>query len=449
VKGRLRRDLGLVPLAAVVFFNVSGGPYGIEDSVSTFGPGLTLLLLVLTPLVWSLPVTLAMAEMASAMPDEGGYVTWVDHAFGRFWAFQVGWWSWIDSFVDVAVYPALFVEYARYWVPGMSTPGRWLLAIAFIVLLTALNVLGVRPVGRVAVVLAVVALLPVAALVVAGLAAARVAPWTPFLAEGSSVSTGLGLGLAVMMWNYSGWDTPSTCLGETRAPEHAFRLALFAALPLIAAAYLLPIGAALMAGASAGSTWETGALPAIAEAVGGPWLGGALAAGAVLSAAGLFMSLTLTNSRLPYVLGRDGLMPRVFTTIHGRFGTPWVAVVVSAACYAAFAAFSFKELIVLNIWLYSLSLLVELAAFARLRAAAADLPRPWRVPGGRAGAIVVVALPAACALLAMATAGWLNTATGIAAALTGPVAYLLLRRLAPGGGAPVPDDERRRAWGAS
>jgi amino acid transporter len=186
-------------------------------------------------------------------------------------------------------------------------------------------------------------------------------------------------------------------------------------------------------------------LPAIARAVGGPWLGGAVAIGAVVSAAGLFMSLTLTNSRLPYVLGRDGMMPRVFTTIHGRFGTPWVAVVVSAACYAAFAAFSFKELIVLNIWLYALSLLVELAAFAWLRVSAAGLHRPWRVPGGRAGAIVVVALPAACSLLAMATAGWANTAAGVVAALTGPVAYVLLRRLAPGGGA----RERSAEVGAS
>ena len=87
-----------------------------------------------------------------------------------------------------------------------------------------------------------------------------------------------------------------------------------------------------------------------------------------MSAAGLFLTLLLTNSRLPYVLARDGLLPARLAAIHPRFGTPWVAVVISAVLYAAFAAFSFKELIVLNVWLYSLSLLVELAAFAWLRA---------------------------------------------------------------------------------
>jgi amino acid transporter len=428
----LRRELGLVPLLAIVFFNVSGGPYGIEDAVPAFGPGLALLLLALTPVLWSLPVTLVMSELAAAMPDEGGYVTWTRRAFGRFWAFQVGWWSWIDSFVDVAVYPALFVEYARFWL-DLDALGRWLLAVAFIIVLTVLNLLGVRPTGRAAVALGVLALLPVGALGLLGLAAARVPPWTPFAAEGGTLGAGLGVGLAVMMWNYSGWDTPSTVLGEARAPGAAYRRALFVALPLIAAAYLVPVGAALASGATDWRAWDTGVLPRVARAVAGDALGHAVAAGAVVSTAGLFTSLLLTNSRLPYVMARDGAMPAWLGRVHPRFGTPWGAVVLSSACYAAFAVFSFKELIVLNVWLYSLALLVELAAFLRLRLVEPGLARPWRVPGGLATAALVAACPAAFALAAMATAGWRNTAAGVAAALTGPLAYRLLAR----GAAPV------------
>jgi len=424
----LKRELGILPLAAIVFFNVSGGPYGLEDVVASFGPGLALLLLALTPLVWSLPVALAMAELAAAMPDEGGYVTWVRRAFGRFWSFQVGWWSWIDSFVDVAVYPALFVEYLKFWYPGMTSLERWLLAVAFIVVLTALNVVGVRPTGRAAVALAVIALAPVAALVVVGLAGMSQVPWRPFVGPQQSLGAGLGLGLAVVMWNYSGWDTPSTCLGEATTPEHGFRRALFLALPVITAAYLLPVGAVLASGSSDWTTWQTGALPALARAMGGPRLGDAVALGAVLSAAGLFLTLLLTNSRLPYVLARDGLMPAGLAAVHPRFGTPWTAVVVSAALYAAFAAFSFKELIVLNVWLYSLSLLVELAAFVWLRLREPSLARPWRVPGGLGAAVTVAVVPAALSLLAMATAGWLNTLAGVVAALTGPAAYVVFSR---------------------
>jgi amino acid transporter len=385
------------------------------------------LLLVLTPLLWSAPVALVMAELASAMPDEGGYVTWTRQAFGPYWSFQVGWWSWIDSLVDVAVYPTLFVEYLQFWLPSLQPLERWLLVVAFIVVLTGLNLLGVRPTGHAALALAVVALLPVAALTVVALIGARVAPWTPLTPAGQGLET-VGLGLAVLMWNYSGWDTPSTILGETREPQRAFRSAMFLTLPILIAAYLLPVGAALATGTLEWSRWTTGVLPTIARSVGGEWLGHAVAAGAVLSTAGLFMSLLLTNSRLPYVLARDHVMPRWLGAVDPRSGTPWTAVVVSAALYAAFAAFSFKELIVLNIWLYSLSLLVELAAFVWLRLIAAEMPRPWRVPGGFAGAAVVVTFPALFCLGAMATAGWTNTIAGVAAALTGPLAHRLLGR---------------------
>jgi amino acid transporter len=368
-----------------------------------------------------------MAELASALPDEGGYVTWTTRAFGPFWGFQVGWWSWLDSFVDVAVYPALFVEYLRYWHPTMAPLERWLLAVAFIAALTTLNLLGVRPTGRAAVALSAAALAPVALLVVVGLPRMATAPWTPFTLEGHTLAGGLGLGLAVVMWNYAGWDTPSTVLGETRAPERAFRRALLLAVPLVAVSYLLPVGVVLASGLADWTTWTTGALPALAARVGGAWLGHVMAAGAMLSAAGLFMALLLTNSRVPYVLARDGALPRAFGVLHPRFGTPWLAVLVSSGAYAACAAFSFKELIVLNVWLYSLALLVELAAFLSLRAAAPGLPRPWRVPGGWTGALAVTVPPALFALGAMATAGWGNTLAGIGVALTGPVVWWLAR----------------------
>jgi amino acid transporter len=432
VTARLKRELGAVPLAAIVFFNVSGGPYGIEDLVPAFGPGLTLLLLVVTPVLWSLPVALVMSELAGAMPDEGGYVTWTRRAFGDFWAFQVGWWSWIDSFVDVAVYPALFVEYVRFWFPALTAVERWLLAVTFIVALTGLNVLGVRPTGRAAAGLALAALVPVVALVDVGAGQVARAPWTPFALDRVDVTT-IGLGLAVVMWNYSGWDTPSTTLGETRTPERTFRLAVFATLPIITLAYVLPVAVALGAGVVDTAMWGTGGWPRIAQALGGAWLGHAVAAGAVLSTTGLFLSLLLTNSRLPYVLARDGQLPSVLAAVHARFGTPWVAIVVSSAIYAGFAAFPFKDLIVLNIWLYCLALLFELAAFLRLRAREPLMPRPWRVPGGWPGAWLVVLLPTAFALVAMATAGWGNTLAGIVAALTGPAAWMILGRGTRGG----------------
>jgi amino acid transporter len=416
------RRLSFLPLLAVVFFNVSGGPYGVEDAVSVFGPGLTLLLLALTPLLVALPVALAMAEMGGALPEEGGYVTWVRRAFGPFWGFQVGWWSWLNSFVDVAVYPALFADYLRFWRPEMTAVERWVMALGFVWLLTALNLTGVRITGWGAVVLAVGALAPIVALTGVAAAQAHVVPWYPFAAPGQGLASGLGLGIAVMMWNYSGWDTPSTVLGETQRPQTAYRRALWWALPLIALANIVPVAATLSATGD-WQRWQTGQWPVAAAIVGGPFLAHAVVAGAVTASAGLFLSLVLTNSRLPYALAVQGELPRWLAAVHARTSVPWAAVLVSSAGYSLFALASFKELIVLNVWLYSLTLLLELAAFVALRLREPALPRPWRVGGGALGLWLTAALPSAAAVLAMATAGWKNTAAGVATALTGPALW--------------------------
>jgi amino acid transporter len=149
--------------------------------------------------------------------------------------------------------------------------------------------------------------------------------------------------------------------------------------------------------------------------------------GGLVASAGLFLSLLLTNSRLPFVLARGGQMPAALGAVHPRSGTPWVSVLLSSACYSFFAYWSFKELIVLDMWLYSLALGLELAAFVALRVREPDLPRPWRVGGGAPGMWLTAALPTGCGLLAMATAGWTSTLGGVLAALTGPLAYWVWR----------------------
>src|ERR671919_647822 len=90
-----RRQLGLLALVMVTFFIVSGGPYGLEELVSQSGPGIALLLLLITPLIWSVPTAVMVAELSSMMPVEGGYYAWVKRALGPFWGFMEGWWSWI------------------------------------------------------------------------------------------------------------------------------------------------------------------------------------------------------------------------------------------------------------------------------------------------------------------------------------------------------------------
>src|SRR5919204_4713581 len=144
----LTRGVGTVALVFILFFCTSGGPYTTETLIHSVGPGLGLLILALVPLVWSLPEILIIGELASMLPEEGGYYRWVDRAFGRFWAFQNGWVTWMYSLVDMAIYPVLFNQYLRYFVPGLEARWEWLVSLGVIWSAMLINLYGSVRVGR-------------------------------------------------------------------------------------------------------------------------------------------------------------------------------------------------------------------------------------------------------------------------------------------------------------
>ena len=80
--------LGLLALTSILFFNVGGGPIGTEGMQQAGGPLFSVIGLLVMSLLWSLPVGLMTAELGTAFPRDGGYVIWVEAAFGKFWAFQ-------------------------------------------------------------------------------------------------------------------------------------------------------------------------------------------------------------------------------------------------------------------------------------------------------------------------------------------------------------------------
>src|ERR1043166_4490150 len=145
---KLPRRIGTFGLVFVLFFSTSGGPYTTETLIHSVGPGLGLLILALVPLIWSLPEALIVGELASMLPEEGGYYRWVDRAFGRFWAFQNGWLTWMYSLVDMAIYPLLFNQYLRYFLPGLNPRIEWIVSLALIWGATWINLRGSVRVGH-------------------------------------------------------------------------------------------------------------------------------------------------------------------------------------------------------------------------------------------------------------------------------------------------------------
>jgi amino acid transporter len=191
---------------AVMYFTVSGGPFGLEGLVGAVGPGLALLLIVGTPLVYSVPEALLIGELASMLPAEGGYYQWVKRAFGRFWGFWNGWLSWVYSLVDMAIYPVLFIQYLRYFIPGLTPLQAWGFALVMIWGATWLNLQGTRSVGRasgwfVVLVLAPFGVLAATALV-RWLSGSAALPVSPFHAGSATFLGALGVGISQSIWNY-------------------------------------------------------------------------------------------------------------------------------------------------------------------------------------------------------------------------------------------------------
>ena len=136
--------LTLWPLVAATFFMVSGGTYGTEDIVHGAGYGKAIVILLLTPLLWSLPTAFMIGELSSALPFEGGYYAWVRRAMGNFWGFQEAWVSLVASIFDMAIYPTLFVAYLTRMFPWFQENHRGVLvALGVVIVCALLNIAGV------------------------------------------------------------------------------------------------------------------------------------------------------------------------------------------------------------------------------------------------------------------------------------------------------------------
>ncbi len=395
----LARSLTTLSLVFILYFCTSGGPFTTEALVHEVGPGLALLILIVVPLVYSLPETLIVGELASMLPEEGGYYRWVERAFGPFWAFQNGWLTWMYSLVDMALYPKLFITYLAYFAPNLAPSATWAVGLVVIWGATVLNLMGAARVGRSSIVAGVFIVVGFLVLSVASLMHVSHVPWQPFTAPGRSPTTGLAVGLSIALWNYIGWDNASTVQGEVRDASRSYPRALAVALPLVVLGYLVPLFAALAATDLA--TWGEGAWPSIALAAGGrfgPLLAAWVALGGMVSALALFNALLLSYSRIPFVMAGDGLLPAPLASTDAR-GTPRNAVLFAALLYSVFVLLPFNGLVVADVLLYSLALMLEFGALVRLRVAEPTLRGAFRIPLGTGPVVLLAALPLGVLLL--------------------------------------------------
>jgi amino acid transporter len=536
---KLKRELTLLPLFGLIYFTVCGGSFGVEPLIGYSGPGLAILLIALTPLVFSLPNVLMVRELGSMMPAEGGYYHWVKRAFGPFAGFMAGWNNWVVSWLDVAIYPVLAATYLTFFIPVLDTGTtilgvylsgdflRWVVSALIIWGISYLQIRGARLSAMFTNWLGILMIIPLVILSGFGIFAwirGGVTAQLPFMPEGESLSGALSVGLFVVMWNYMGWELPSVAGDEIINPKKTYPRAM--ALVLIAAilTYALPTAAGLFGGAGADGRWQLWGIEATNESVGiagdfvdettltteidsvaaakgiapdevvlddlsgaevtdarnmlagwgadpaastgwefpdigravglklggeglAQFLGVILTLAAVLSMIGLFVGNSLGGSRVPFALAEDGMFPTFMVKVHGKYGTPWVAIVLVGVVFTIFSWQAFEFLVVADVFLQTLVILAEFAAMWALRFKDPDRPRD-RVPGGWLGLILVTLGPTAIILLAIISqyveAGFASIGWALAFMAVGMILYWPIRKLIKPG---VPDVDPYRTEG--
>ena len=435
--------LTLWPLVAATFFMVSGGTYGTEEVIHGAGYGRGILILLFLPVLWCLPTAFMIGELSSALPAEGGYYAWVRRGLGNFWGFQEAWLSLTASIFDMAIYPTLFGFYLKQLSPWFGEGNHAILAGLFVVVsCAALNLAGIRVVGLTSLWLFFLLSAPFAVIVTMSplklgtLAVAGAAPAT--------TSLGLLGGVLVAMWNYMGWDNASTIAQEVERPQRTYPRAMIAAVILVSLTYVLPFFAVYLTGIPSSAFGADGSWATIAGQVGGSilgfeWLRFLIVLGGMMSAFGMFNALVMSYSRLPLAMAQDGMLPGIFGKLHPRTRAPWVAITTCAIGWGLCLGLGFERLVTIDILLYGSSLLLEFAALIVLRYREPALPRPFRVPGGLAGAW----LAGVCPLLLLGFAavhGEKETVLGISGLafggllmLSGVVAYWLNGVIRPEG----------------
>jgi amino acid transporter len=391
--------LSVLSLAAATYFMVSGGPYGLEEVVQNSGYRVTLLILILTPLVWALPTGLMVGELSSALPEEGGFYVWVRRAMGPFWGFQEAWLSLVASIFDMAIYPSLFVAYLGKLFPAVLDGHRGMMIKVLLVVACVLwNLLGAKAVGESSMVTGLLLLSPFALLTIYALlhpaATADHHAASP-VAKGDFLTA-----LLVAMWNFMGWDNAATVANEVENPQKTYPRVMMLTLGAIFLSYAIPLAAVWGAGIPH-DAFNNGSWASIAGSVAGPWLGMALVATAMVAEYSSFNSLVMSYSRIPVAMAEDGHLPRFFTR-KLKTGAPWVAILVLGLAWGLSLGLNFDRLIMLDILLYGASLVLEFLALIILRMREPQLARPFRVPGGTLGAVLVGVGPTALLLFALA-----------------------------------------------
>ncbi|MBW2494271.1 MAG: APC family permease [Deltaproteobacteria bacterium] len=410
----------------MIFCLTAAGAYGIEEMIPKAGPGLTLVMLMVIPFLWSTPMGLVAAELGSALPQEGGYYKWVQRACGEFWGFQAGWWRTISVYFDNTIYVVLAGSYLGS-VLHLTTIQEYLFKACVIIAFTYINIRGIRDVGFVSTLISILVLVAFTGVAAVGFAQWQTNPFVPFIPPGQSLLQSIGYGIAIGMWVYSGYESMSTVAGEMKDPQIIPKATLMT-VPLIMAVYILPTMGGL---ASLGrwSEWASEGGLTYGDVVTqvAPALGVFFVFVAIAAQFSIFNTYIASGSRGFFALAEDNLAPRILVKCSQKRGVPYVAVLSLGIFSLIICMFPFGVIVVVDVFLFMSAYALIFISACILRIREGELPRPFKVPVGTKVFIAMCIPSLIMVFIAFFINGTDYFVGGMTALVSGPIMYYIFK----------------------
>lgn len=389
----------LLTLVPIIFFSVSGGPYGLEEIVSSVGSRVTLFLLLFIPLIWTIPECLIVSELSSNYPVQGGYYKWVQMTMGRFWGFMEGYWSILYNLIDLSLYPILFTTYLKVFYPEMNNIVLYFVHLLVIWTSVYINIRGIKSVGFSLGLFKSFILIAFLFFIVLGLFYINFDFSSVFSQKSSFSPKHLIYGLSLAFWNFIGWDNATPVLDEIHDSQKTYHKAVFFTIPIIVFFYFFPVLIGVCINSDSAS-WRFGEFSLIANSIGFPLLSASLTIGGMIMCLGIFNSLMLSSTRILSTMSTDSLLPKSFSLLHPTYKTPYYAVLFSGLIYSILVLFDFESLIVFDVFFYLIAMSLEIFALVIFRRRNILQKDAFLIPFGNFGMYFIVFL-ALSVILAM------------------------------------------------
>jgi len=371
-------------------------------------------------------IALCFAEVGSRFSGTGGPYLYARETFGPTLAFLVGWLMWLTRVAGFATLAHVFVNYLGYfWPPAESGFVRIAIITGLVVVLTAINLIGVKESARASDLFTVSKLVPLIAFVAVGLFFISPARFT--LAARPSLGS-FSAAVFILIYAFSGFEAVLVNSGEIREPRRVMPFALVVALSTSVVLFVL-IQIVCIGTLPQLTNSERPLADASYTFLGalGPTM---ISAGALIGIFGTLNVIMLACTRLPFAMAAHGQLPVLLARVHPRFRTPYISVLVCAVTVLLLSLsgtfiYALRVTLITRIIVYASTC----AALPMLRwrnketASLDEAPVSFRVPAGRLIAIVCVIL---CGWL-LVNSGWREARDVAIATVIGLVIFLLTR----------------------